>query len=113
MDSFWSLTLLVALAAGAVGTFTGAVAVVERRHRDRRWWWAAATALAGAVVALMFGTASLIVHLRLGHAPDSAAPMGIVDFVASHPAYLGVLSMIVLAAVGWIVATLRPAKRRT
>jgi hypothetical protein len=113
MDTFSSLALFVALIAGAVGTFAGAVAVVERRQRRRRWWWAAATALAGAVLASMFGTASLLVHLRFGHGPDSATPMRTADVLATHPAYLGVAALMVLAAAGWIVATFRAVNRRT
>jgi len=113
MDSFSSLTLLVALAAGGVGTFAGAVAIVERRNHQRRWWGAAATALAGAVVASMFGTASLLVHLRFGHGPDSFAPLPTGDALAAHPAYLGVAALTVLAAGGWVIATFRSRNRRT
>jgi len=107
MDSFSSLTLLVALAAGAVGTFAGAAAIVERRHRQRGWWGAAATALAGGVVASMFGTASVLVHLKFGRDACSVAPMRATDVLAAHPAYLGVAVLTVLAVGGWIVATFR------
>jgi len=113
MDSFSSLTLLVALVAGAAGTFAGAVAIVERRSHEARWWRPAATALAGAVVAAMFSTASLLVHLRFGHGPDSVAPMPAGDVLAAHPAYLGVVVLMVLAAGGWVVATFRARDGRT
>ncbi len=113
MESFSSLTLLVALAAAGVGTFAGAVAIVERQARQRRWWSAAAAALAGAVLAAMFGTASLLVHLRIGHGPDSVSPMGAGQVLAAHPAYLGVGVLTVLAAGGWAVATFRDRNRRS
>ncbi len=113
MESFFSLTLLVALTAGGLGTLPGAAAVVERRNRETRWWSAAATAPDGAVLAAMFGTASALVHLRFGHGPDSIEPIGAGQALATHPASLGIGVLTVLAAGGWAVATLRGRDRRS
>jgi len=91
-DLIYSATLLAAVVLAAAAALCGLALVLTGNRRQEpfvTWLGAAATA---------FGVASLLVHFRFGHHPDSPEPMALTVFITHHPAYLGVAGLVFLAA---------------
>ena len=89
MDTAYSALLLAAIAAGlrAIQRFAG-------RGRDAACRRLAALALAA-------GLSSLAVHFVFGHGAASPEPMRGLEFLENHPAFAGVLLLVIAAWRPW------------
>jgi hypothetical protein len=99
LDLLYSITLLVALFAGALSLLAGIVALVRARRPVQgesksspspRIYRVATT---GALVSVVFAVVSIAVHLAFGHRPGSVEGLDLPAFFALHPSYLGVFAM--------------------
>ena len=93
MDLVYSLALFIALFSGGLGVLMGILLLAKRlaRARIRLVYLATALGLASLVI-------SVVVHWSSGHGPAGVEPMGILEFVSAHPAFL-VASLIILSAI--------------
>lgn len=105
MDTIYSLTLLVSLVAGVLGTV---YCLLERNRlqskgaaRDR----ALLIVLSFAMVTSFAGAASLVVHRAYGHGAESREPMSLLHFFAQHRAYWIVLALCLLLFVAWAITS--------
>lgn len=100
MDSLYSMSLLVAFAAGIVALILAMSLFIKRPrpqpHRLLSFWHAILAIIAICVVAMLV---SLAAHLLGGHRPGSSQALGVMDFFAVHPAYLVVAVLPLAAAV--------------
>lgn len=102
MDQLYSITLLVALTAGTLGTGAGLAALRPRSGTGSgsgSGTGAGRLALGCALVAAVSGTVSLGVHAIHGHGPASAESLGGFAFFLVHPAYLAVLLLVTASAL--------------
>ena len=114
MDLLYSVSLMVALVAGAVGASVAAftlwrpdVSASPKGLRRR------VSSIRVAVGALALGALSLVisaaVHRWWGHGPASAAPMDVARFIFEHEAFVVVAVVLV---IGFALAA-HAARRRT
>lgn len=104
MDAVYSLSLLISLVAGTLGT-TVFILVAAQSGRPRKSdAKVAQAAIVFGATALLFGMISVSAHLDFGHGPDSDAAMTTLEFFGHHKAYWLVLILIVLSYQGWRLA---------
>lgn len=101
MDQLYSLTLLAALATAFFASLASVLNLRRSTGRGRP------VAAAAAVVALLFGGLSFIVHRHFGHGPEAPEPMSIGRFLEVHPAYVVVLALSLFALCVWFPIAFR------
>ncbi len=104
MDTLYSLSLLLALMLGAVGTAALVHSMILRLSGRRRNFYVTRFPIICGGAALLAGVFSAIVHLLFGHDSDSLEPMAPGQFMMQHKAYWVVLALAIPALLGRIVA---------
>lgn len=104
MDALYSITLLVAIAAGAVAVGAGILGLVGPDSRGTLgatgWRLLASHRLTEGVLALavVSWATSIVVHSRWGNRPGARAPMGPGQLLSEHEAFPVVGAMLLVAA---------------
>ena len=105
MDTLYAITLMVAIATGAVAILTSLLGLIKtdaHLQPDTVVWKVllsrclANGALALGVVSL---TISIVVHSRWGHGPGTVMPMDFGRLLSQHEAFPTVRAMLLLALV--------------
>jgi peptidoglycan biosynthesis protein MviN/MurJ (putative lipid II flippase) len=106
MDTVYSLSLLVSLAAGVLGMAFCLPLLQNRKAPDKAGDRKAQIVLALGVATLISGGISAVVHRLYGHGQGSGEPMTWLQFLGNHKAY-----WIVLVLFAVVFATRSITKR--
>ena len=101
MDASQAAALLVSLVIGGAALFAAALRATGRGPAKL-----AVLAHYGALIALVLGLFSAMLHSRFGHGADSPEPLGLGEFLGMHKAYL-----VVVLLVFAVFVALRAARR--
>ena len=101
MDSSHAIALLASLVIGGMALFAALARATGRGPASL-----APLAHYGALLALLLGLFSAMLHSRFGHGADSPEPLGLGPFLLEHEAY-AVVALLVLA----VFVALRFAER--
>lgn len=101
MDASEAVALFASLVIGGAALFAAAVRATGRGSTGL-----ATLAHYGALVALVLGLFSAMLHSRFGHGADSPEPLGLGQFLMMHKAYV-----VVVALVFAVFIALRIAER--
>lgn len=113
METLYAVTLMVAIAAGAIAILTSLLGLIrtdEYLRSDAVVWkillshHLANAALALGVVSLV---TSVVVHSRWGHGPGTVAPLDFAQLLSEHEAFPTVGATLFLAVVLTIIRNRR------
>lgn len=89
MDTSHSLALLASLVIGIAALFAATLRAIGRGPAGM-----ATLAHYGALIALVLGLFSAMLHSRFGHGADSPEPLGLGRFLGMHQAYSAVVLLV-------------------
>ncbi len=104
MDSVYSLSLLVSLATGVLGTALSLPLLRNRKLAVQSGERKAQTVLALGIANLIFGGISAVVHRLYGHGQGSGESMTWLQFLGNHKAYWIVLTLFAMIFTAWSIA---------